>query len=114
MMEQSVLPGFPAPVPVVQKPETPESYGRRLTKRFRDMLARGRHPATGRPLANNGLTCNTCAHRTTHRRVQNYYKCDLIPVTFGPLTDIRLSWPACDRYEPRSLTASPSTEGAQG
>jgi hypothetical protein len=103
---QDVLPGFPEPV--VFPADAPQSYTRRLTARNEAMLRSGKHPATGRPLANNGMTCNTCANRTSLHKVATYHKCALVPVTGGPATDIRLSWPACDRWSVRPLTEAKS------
>jgi hypothetical protein len=77
-----------------------QSYGQRLTARKNGMLATGRHPATSLPLRADEH-CGTCVHAVGHRRTKTYYKCDLVALSFGPLTDIRLSWPACTKWEPR-------------
>ena len=69
----------------------------RRTWRRKNLLESGIHPATKLPLANNGETCGTCIHSRKHWR---YWKCDLVEMTFGPGTDIRVSWPACVRFEP--------------
>lgn len=34
-----------------------------------------------------------------HGGKRTYYKCMLMPVTNGPGSDIRLSWPACVKWE---------------
>ncbi len=67
------------------------------------MVALGRHP-TGRALAGGdhagaGHTCGDCAHHYVRRFASTYHKCDLVPPTSGPATDIRVGWPACDRWE---------------
>lgn len=76
------------------------SYTRRLTARNNALLARGRHPATSLPLRGDEQ-CGTCVHAKGHTRTKTYYKCDQVALTFGAATDIRLSWPACTRWEPR-------------
>lgn len=44
--------------------------------------------------------CTSCAHLELHNGgSQNYYKCNLWPITGGPGTDHRLNWPACAKYE---------------
>jgi len=75
------------------------------TQRRRNLFARGVHPATKvalREQANikDPVTCGDCAHflRTRHN-TKWYFKCDLIPRTGGPGTDIRKSWVACVKYE---------------
>lgn len=97
-MTLQALPGFDVEAkPVEERP----SYQRRLTARFKALLASGRHPATGLRLLPEGLTCNTCVHRGGR---SPYFKCDLVRATHSPVTDIRLSWPACIRYAARALT----------
>ena len=47
-----------------------------------------------------GETCKSCRH--SYRRDganRNFWKCDLIRATKGPGTDIRVSSPACSRWE---------------
>ncbi|MBT9255404.1 hypothetical protein KMZ30_07435 [Phycicoccus sp. KQZ13P-1] len=88
------------------------SADRRRTLRQRAEIANGRHPLAGAPLhaqaptdpAPGGrplpFTCGTCSHRQTHRHnSRSYQKCDLVPVTNGPGTDLRLWWPACINYD---------------
>lgn len=41
-----------------------------------------------------GLSARQIDH---HRRT--YWKCDRVPLTHGAATDIRVSWPACTRFE---------------
>jgi hypothetical protein len=73
---------------------------RRRTLRQKADIKRGIHPATKMPLAGNGETCRTCIHSVAHQIKRTYWKCDLMPVTSGPGSDIRLSWPACTKWEP--------------
>lgn len=63
----------------------------------------GLHP-TGFRLAGDtapaGAKCGTCEHHLAIRRnVRRYHKCELLPDTHGPATDIRVSWPACEYWE---------------
>ena len=90
-MGEPMLPiGLPAPVEA-----EPLSADARRTERRRQYLEAGIHPATGLPLADNGETCATCVHHRPGR----FHKCLLAGVTHGPGTDIRVSWPACQRWE---------------
>jgi hypothetical protein len=51
-------------------------------------------------LGPKGETCRSCRHsRATGHGQRNYWKCDLVRVTRGPGTDIRLRTPACERWE---------------
>lgn len=78
------------------------SAGARRTLRQRRQIAAGRHPATGLRLRPEGGTCGSCAHSARHHGgTRQYWKCGLVPHTFGPGTDIRVSWPACARWEER-------------
>lgn len=74
------------------------STGARRTLRLRAMLDRGVHPVTRGP-TKDGTTCGTCAHLTAHRHAKTYFKCGLVPSTGGPATDIRVSWPGCEKHE---------------
>ena len=81
------------------------SAGRKLTIRNNQKLADGTHPATGRPLlvlwdkTLDVPTCGDCQHLIVrgeeHRR---FFKCGKVQMTFGPATDIRKSWRACDLF----------------
>lgn len=85
----------------------PLSADRRRTIRNREALAKGRHPVTKVALANNGKTCGDCEHHVVAGgHAKRYHKCEFND-TNGPATDIRVSWPACIRYEPE---ANPSEE----
>ena len=74
------------------------SAGQKLTIRNNTMIANGCHPVTRCALANNGQTCATCAHHVVRRRNQVWHKCDL-SYSHGAGTDIRISWPACIKWE---------------
>lgn len=83
----------------VELPDRQLSYGRRLTIRRRQMLDRGIHPITRLPLAGNDETCGSCAHHRLRGNVAGrFHKCDL-NLTGGPATDLRVSWPACTRWD---------------
>ena len=72
----------------------------RRTAKRRAMLAEGIHPLMGGPV-NLDHTCGDCEHHFSHTRNQTWHKCDL-NATRGPGTDIRVSWPACTRWEAES------------
>lgn len=81
-----------------------ESYTRALTRRRRELLAAGIHPTTKRPLLPDEPdrpTCSSCASCFGYTAARTYYKCERAAggLTHGPASDVRLSWPACDRYE---------------
>ncbi len=47
-----------------------------------------------------GETCKSCAHCCYHKpSSKRYYKCELMKITFGAGTDIRLKDLACRRWE---------------
>ena len=51
-----------------------------------------------------GETCRTCKHKTYNSTgVNNYLKCGVMmhAWTNGPGTDIKASWPACERWRPQ-------------
>lgn len=103
------------------KPDDSDSSDVRRRKRAERFIAAGIHPLTRRPLMGNDETCGTCAHciRVGHTS-RTYFKCDLVPVTRGPGTDIRLRWPACRSWmqqkEPppsrRKAAAAGSSDGS--
>lgn len=72
--------------------------GGTATQRAR--AARGLHPM-GMLLkgGDGGETCGGCTHLRRNSWSRVYLKCDLIPPTGGPGTDIRAKWPACDKWE---------------
>ncbi len=84
------------------------------TLRRKALLAKGIHPTTKLPLRSGDETCKTCAHAFKNYK---FWKCDEVVTTGGPATDIRLSWPACARWEPATPTeapASPASEPTSG
>lgn len=62
-------------------------------------VLQGRHPM-GMRLAEEG-TCGSCKNilQTGTRAGGRYLKCDLVPMTHGPATDIRAKWLACEKWE---------------
>ena len=81
----------------------PMSPGRRLTELQRRIIADGRHPATRVPLfIGTGERCGTCVHHQAldwHNKT--FHKCTLhrLGLSHSEHSDIRVSWPACARYE---------------
>lgn len=77
------------------------SDGRRRTRERAALIDAGWHPLTKLPLlVGTGETCGDCAHhRKIHHRTSSYHKCALAGATHGPGTDLRVSWPACQRYQ---------------
>jgi hypothetical protein len=49
----------------------------------------------------DGETCRTCKHLVHTGHYGNYLKCGLCRSawTHGPGTDIKASWPACEKWE---------------
>lgn len=77
------------------------SADRRRTLKRQQMLSRGVHPTTRLPLLHEGWnrTCGDCDHHVAgdwHNRT--YHKCDVVEMTHGPGTDLRVSWPACTAF----------------
>ena len=72
---------------------------RKVTRRNEVLIDAGVHPATYRPL-DWARTCGSCVHLRVHTTAKKrFYKCGLVPVTFGAATDVRISWPACVDWE---------------
>ena len=73
------------------------------TKRNRDLLASGRHPATDSGLdIGPSLQCASCDHlHRVHRGNTKACKCDLhrLGMSHSASSDVRVSWPACVWYE---------------
>jgi hypothetical protein len=64
-------------------------------------LAQGLHPLGHARLAGNGQTCGTCSHRRLNDlRAGRYWKCNQVPMTGGPASDVRLKYPACMLWAP--------------
>lgn len=82
----------------VTPPEKPLSAQRRRTIRNRAFIKNGIHPVTRLPLARNGETCGTCALSGWVRMGGRYFKCSLNK-TSGPATDLRVFWPACEKWK---------------
>jgi hypothetical protein len=114
LSEQPTLFDLPKPLYAIEPapigPKDTRSYTRRLTIRKNAMLAGGKHPATKMPLRHLQpehssesfiQSCGTCAHSKRYSNGnRGWWKCELVPVTSGPGTDIRLRWPACVKWEP--------------
>lgn len=81
------------------RPPKPSADRRRTDKRRR-MLDAGLHPTGQGQIYHDGTKCKDCVHCVLRGGgARNYWKCDRIPHTGGPGTDIRKSWPACVRFE---------------
>lgn len=94
-------------------PPADESADRKRTRKRNALLKAGRHPVTNGSTHPELGTCGDCDHhvaREWHRRM--YHKCGLVPVTNGAGSDIRLSWPACDRFEPETVELRRSGDSA--
>lgn len=55
-------------------------------------------------------TCGDCDHKHARHFAKTYWKCDLVRMTHGAASDIRLSWPACSRFDPGGGTLPPKGE----
>lgn len=101
MSEQAALFAHPE---VIAQPANPDalSPGRRRTLRQKRLLAAGRHPATLVALAADRGTCGECVHSHRHDHGNRaYWKCELhrLGESASEASDIRVSWPACIRFE---------------
>lgn len=88
------------PLPTSEEPET-LSADRRRTRSQKALIAAGRNPATLLPLLQESdETCGSCGHLKTidWRTGKRFFKCDLMPDTRGPGTDVRKWWPACTAW----------------
>lgn len=100
-MTEPLFDGYPDPEPQPD-PYAGLSQDARRTAQQRDMIAAGIHPATKRPLANNGHTCGDCDHLLVKRRSGTWFKCAL-QLHDGQGLDVRKKWPACTAWaEPNS------------
>lgn len=83
----------------------PRGGGRdaKRTARNNAMIAAGVHPATKMSLRGDDETCGSCAHAISRTHQRTYWKCDLLPITAGPGSDIRKKWPACTKWEPADV-----------
>lgn len=82
-----------------------ESPDQARTRRNREAIERGRHPITKVALLREGgHTCGGCDHAyRTNGGNRSYWKCDTVTHAGGPGTDLRVSWPACVRFEPKAV-----------
>ena len=66
---------------------------------------RGLHPHNGLPVLDNGERCGSCAHLMPGPSgySKRWYKCALTSsFAYGsPTTDIRVRWPACEKWQAR-------------
>lgn len=101
----AAIPGLtPGPLSTVPapQPDPGESATQRLTRRNRELLDGGVHPATHARLldADWGYHCGDCAHavRVDHHP-RYWWKCELhrLGISHSSASDIRISWPACTR-----------------
>jgi hypothetical protein len=77
------------------------SADQRRTAMRQERLRRGVHPLTLLPLLHPGWnrTCGDCDHHViSSGHAKTFHKCDAVPITNGPATDIRVSWPACQKF----------------
>jgi hypothetical protein len=81
---------------------------RTASARARSTIGTGKHPATGRCLlrvtdrASAGVCCGDCAHA----RAADVWRCAAPTGPGVPAPAIRISWPACVRYQPAPRSAS--------
>lgn len=72
---------------------------RGITRRNKHWLSVGINPGSGERVADSGETCGSCGNLVVRSRNRTYFKCGLVPMTFGPGTDIRKKWPACTEWK---------------
>jgi len=84
------------------------SADRKRTVRRQELLDQGIHPATRCALREGDETCYSCVHAV---KSWKWWKCDRLPFTGGPGTDIRVSWRACVKWEPRSACERDAEKG---
>lgn len=85
------------------EPVKPMGRDARRTAKQRAIIAQGFSPATGLVLLDGDSTCGDCVKQ--HVRTwdgRRFFKCEILGFSHGPGTDIRLSWPACAAFRPRS------------
>jgi hypothetical protein len=101
------IPGLtsgPLPTSPVHRPDDPgESVTRRRTRRNNELIAAGRHPATGAALIDAGwhYRCGDCSHAVRfHVGNKKFWKCELhrLGMSASEASDIRVGWPACSRF----------------
>lgn len=79
---------------------------RARTERRRLMLERGEHP-TGNGSIDTRQSCGNCIHCTDEYHGGGgrlYHKCDVSRLgrSHSAASDVRLSWPACGKFEARA------------
>lgn len=96
--------------PVLAEHDEKLSATQRLTLRRKALLDAGIHPTSRRPLlvTTEPVTCGDCAHHLVNQRANTYHKCAKAHggLTGGPASDVRVSWPACDLYQPDDATGA--------
>ncbi len=94
----------PDPFTVAPVVEPKLSADRKRTIKRQQLIANGIHPATKVKLLDNGETCGSCAHLLVSktRPGKSWFKCGLLPITNGPGSDIRVGWPACEKWQERT------------
>lgn len=99
----------PARTPGPRRNARGESPDQARTRRNREAIEKGRHPVAGVALLREGgHTCGDCSHAMqTSGGARWFWKCDTMPRTGGPGTDLRVSWPACVRFEERVVEQRP-------
>src|SRR3990167_6921403 len=83
--------------PIFGAKENPLSATQRRTRNNNARIARGVHP-NGYALLKNGESCGSCANAHKKQINRTFWKCKIMKNTNGPGTDIRLKWPACQRW----------------
>lgn len=82
------------------KPEPRLSATQRRTRRNQAMIANGFNPGTRLPLLKGSdKTCGDCGNFWGKRQSGVWFKCLLAKNTNGPGSDIRKSWPACEKFK---------------
>jgi hypothetical protein len=85
------------PFAVAPSVEPKMSADRKRTFKRQQLIARGIHPATKVKLLDNGETCGSCIHSV--KADDRWWKCELVSMSRGAGSDIRVSWPACQKWE---------------
>lgn len=92
-----------------------ESVDAARTRRNNELLNAGRHPATRVRLLDCGegdaQTCGDCKHHVAVHGSKVWHKCEVsrLGLSSSAASDIRLKWPACERFEESNVAGS--TEG---
>ncbi|MFW6598146.1 hypothetical protein ACQBAU_16175 [Propionibacteriaceae bacterium Y2011] len=95
-------PGTDEPEPSVD-PYDGLGHDARLTAKRRDQIAQGIHPATGLMIIRDtDRTCADCKHLWfKQNRTFKGWKCQVAAKHGNHGPDMRKSWPACIRWEPK-------------